>query len=119
MDYGKAVRRCEYKGVDKELISQLANAGFSDFAYLDISSSSYGDDISLADVFGSNKIFRAIKSCDASDGDIYIRTLNDYSEGYVPYPIKSGEKDVLLTPITHIRQSGSISAVIVFWQVIE
>jgi len=118
MEYGKIILGPEFKGVDQKAVLALASSGFSDFGYLDISgwSDSDGDDISLDEVFGTNKLFRALKSTDSSSGIVYVRTLNDFSDGYVPYPLNAGEKDIMLAPITHIRKSGSISGIIVFWQ---
>jgi hypothetical protein len=118
MDFGKIVLGPENKGVDQKALAATSMSGFADFGFLDIAgwSGSDGDDISLAEVFGTGKLFRALKSCDTSEGVVYVRTENNFSNGYVPYPMNAGEKDILLTPITHIRASGSISGVIVFWQ---
>jgi hypothetical protein len=117
MEYGK-YQEGLYSGVDQKALVQLALSGFADFGFLDISgwSDSDGDDIELAEVFGTEKLFRAVKSTQATAGTLYVKTLNHYNDGYVPYPMAAREKDNLLTPITHIRKSGSISGVIVFWQ---
>lgn len=117
MEYGK-FQPGLYSGVDQKSLTQLALSGFADFGFLDIDgwSESDGDDIELAEVFGTGKLFRAVKSTDSSAGTLYVKTLNNYSDGYVPYPLAAIEKDNLLTPITHVRKSGSISGVIVFWQ---
>lgn len=114
--FGKILNGPNNRGVSKDAADTMAASGFSDFGVLDISGWSGADDIDLSAVFGTGKVFRAVKSTDSSDGSLYVKTLNDYSEGYVAYPLKSGEKDILLTPITHIRQTSSITGVIVFWQ---
>jgi hypothetical protein len=115
MEYGK-YQKGLYNGVDQRAINQLAMSGFADFAEVDISDSSFDEETSLADLFGTDKLFRAVKSTDDSDGVLLVKTLNNYSNGYVAYPLKSGEKDLLLTPITHIKKTGSISGIIIFWQ---
>ncbi len=115
MDYG-TFKEGPATGVDPRPLTQLALSGFADFAEIDISDSSSDEDISLEDLFGADKLFRAVKSTDSSDGVLLVRTRNNYSAGYVSYPLAAGEKDVILTPITHIKKTGSISGVIVFWQ---
>ncbi len=115
MEYGK-FKKGLYSGKNKDALIELALSGFADFAEVDISDSSFDEETALADLFGTDKLFRAVKSTDSSDGVLLMKTLNDYSNGYVAYPLKAGEKDNLLTPITHIKKTGSISGVIVFWQ---
>lgn len=106
----------EYGKVDSRSVVQLSSSGFEDMGFVDIGDSDSDEDISLSDLFGQDKLFRAVKSTDSSDGVLLVKTLNDFSAGYVPYPIRSYEKDLLLVPITHIKKTGSISGVIVFWQ---
>ena len=115
MEYGK-FQPGLYSGVDQKSLTQLALSGFADFAEVDISDSSFDEETALSDLFGTDKLFRAVKSTDSSDGVLLVKTLNNASGGYVAYPLKAGEKDLILTPITHIKKTGSISGVIVFWQ---
>jgi hypothetical protein len=115
MLFGKVLKGVALRGVDQRAVAMMANAGFSDFAELDIAGH-VNEDIELAVEFGASKVFRAAKSTSATDGKLYVRTAEDYTDGYVGLPLAAGEKDIFHAPITHIRKSGSISGVIVFWQ---
>ncbi|MCE5224891.1 MAG: hypothetical protein LLG05_03435 [Porphyromonadaceae bacterium] len=110
MDYGKLIN-----GPDVAYVMKMAFSGFADMTKVDISGSEV-EEIDLSVLIGTKKLFRGLKSTDSSDGDVLIKTKGNYSYGYVPYPLKSGEKDIVLLPFTHIKKTGSISGVIVYWQ---
>lgn len=115
------------EGNSSDVVNRLSNSGLYDWHYIDIANHA-NDEIDLvaeikaivADTNYPNRtiIIRGVKNC-GDDGVIKTKTANNGDAGYTSYPMGYKEKDLNIPPITHVEKSGSISAAVFFYQVIN
>ena len=102
--------------MDDGMSLTAANSGFCDMQAIDIFGSS-DEDIDVVTLLGGNVVVRGFKATSA--GNLLLKTVENDSDGYVTYPMQSGEKDILLPPIAFIKKTGSIAGVIAYYQKIN